>query len=229
MLPAFLHAISDWPVRDIVIVDGGSQDQTPTILRAWGTDATIPAKRYLIAKKGRGSQMNAGAQIATGDLLLFLHSDTMLPPLAEAGPPPVAWFEEISEKLRDPGVVGGAFRLKIDSPSFFLKIVEGMANLRSTRFGLPYGDQGIFVRSDIFRKMGGYRDWPLMEDVAFIQSLKQFGKIVLLKAEMTTSARRWERGTATSARGIVISLRNIILLFLYFIGVSPTRLARWYN
>jgi hypothetical protein len=161
--------------------------------------------------------MNAGAKIATGDLLFFLHADSVLPSS------PIPWFDEMAKALDDPRVVGGAFRLKIDSPSLTLKFISTMANLRSAIWGLPYGDQGIFVRTDIFRKMEGFKDWPLMEDVELIQRLKRLGKIVLLKETIQTSARRWKRG------GAVVSVRNGILLLLYFVGVCPARLARWYN
>lgn len=199
-----------------MIVDGGSQDKTDAILSRWrGNPNEI--RRFLTAKAGRGNQMNAGAKIATGELLLFLHADSILPSS------PIPWFDEMAKALDDPRVVGGAFRLKIDSPSLTLKFISMMANLRSAIWGLPYGDQGIFVRTDIFRKMEGFKDWPLMEDVELIQRLKRLGKIVLLKETIQTSARKWKRG------GVVVSVRNGILLLLYFIGVCPTRLARWYN
>ena len=220
MLPAFLHQSADWPVREIVIVDGDSQDQTQTLLRIW-KDTPVgdaaPVRKCLSANKGRGNQMNAGAKIATGDLLLFLHADSILPESH------ISWFDEIAKALDDPRVVGGAFRLKIDSPSLILKSISMTANLRSALLGLPYGDQGIFVRTDIFRKMEGFKDWPLMEDVELIQRLKRLGKIVLLKETIQTSVRRWKRG------GVVVSFRNVILLLLYFMGVCPRRLARWYN
>lgn len=161
--------------------------------------------------------MNAGAKIAGGDLLLFLHADSMIPrPYAQ-------WIKEILRAMQDPDVVGGAFRLEISSPSFFLKYVSKAANLRSALLGLPYGDQGIFVRSDIFKALGGYPDWPLMEDVHFVRQLKKRGKTVLLKTALATSARRWDRGP------IARSLRNSLLLALYFMGVCPARLARWYD
>jgi rSAM/selenodomain-associated transferase 2 len=201
----------DWRVFEVVIVDGGSSDETPILIY------NAPCVAAITSTKGRCHQMNAGAAAATGDLFLFLHADSTLPL------PSSSWTHEINTALTDPHVVGGAFRLAIHPSSFFLKWISMMANLRSLFLGLPYGDQGIFVRKDIFRQMGGYRDMPLMEDVEFIQRLKHYGKIVLLKNTISTSARRWERG------GAMVSFRNGLLLILYFLGVCPTRLARWYH
>jgi len=210
MLPAFLHQTENWPVREMIIVDGNSDDQTKSII------VLSPKNLLLVAKKGRGNQMNEGAKAATGDILLFLHADSIFPPDG---------FSEIENWVKqNPDIVGGAFRLKINSNSRFLKFIAMMANIRSSLFGLPYGDQGIFVRREIFNKMGGYRDLPLMEDVEFIRRLKRGGKIVLLQQAITTSARRWNR------QGIFFaSIRNIILLMLYLMGVSPKRLAKWYD
>jgi len=155
--------------------------------------------------------MNEGARVATSDILLFLHADSVFPSDG---------FSAISKALEDTNLVGGAFRLKIDTHSLCLKLVVRMANLRSSLFGLPYGDQGFFVRRNIFNKMNGYQDIPLMEDVEFIQRLKRKGKIILLNQTIMTSTRKWS---------LFISLRNIILLTLYFIGVSEEQLAKWYN
>ncbi len=211
VLPCLLRDARDWRVSEVVIVDGGSSDETLSLIR------NAPYVKAITSPKGRCHQMNAGAAAATGDLLLFLHADSILPI------PSSLWINEITTALTDPHVVGGTFRLAIRPSSLFLKWISMIANLRSLFLGLPYGDQGIFVRSNVFKQMGGYRDIPLMEDVEFIQRLKQEGKIVLLKQVIATSARRWERG------GAMVSLRNILLLILYFLGVCPTRLARWYH
>lgn len=201
ILPAFINQTINWPVEEIIFVDGGSKDQTQSI---------IPPHRLFVAKKGRGNQMNAGAKVATGDWLLFLHADSIFPP-------------DGFSAIQNTNLIGGAFRLKIDSDSLFLKFIAMMANMRSALFGLPYGDQGIFVRREIFNKMGGYADIPLMEDVEFIRRLSREGRIALLNHAVTTSARRWNK------QGIIFtSFRNIILLLLYLMGVSPKRLVKWY-
>jgi rSAM/selenodomain-associated transferase 2 len=209
ILPAFLNQTANWPVTEIIMVDGGSTDQTQSIIDAFRRH------RLLIVNKGRGNQMNKGAKVAACDVLLFLHADSIFPPDG---------FSAISKALQNTNFVGGAFRLKINSNSLLLKFITMMANMRSSIFGLPYGDQGIFVRRAVFNNMGGYRDFPLMEDVEFIRRLKREGRIVLLDQAITTSARRWNR------QGIFFtSFRNIILLALYFMGVSPKQLVKWYD
>ncbi len=217
ILPAFLSYANNFPVSEIIIVDGGSQDQTQTILHAWACERETANRvqcHVMTANRFRGNQMNAGAAVATSDLLLFLHADSRIPSNG---------FDEITTAMQNQDVVGGTFRLQIDSPSFFLKWISIMANLRSSLFGLQYGDQGFFVRKELFQKIGGYSNWPLMEDVAFIKRLQQEGRIVLLKSRMITSARRWQK------RKYFTSVRNLILLLLYLIGVSPKTLAAWYN
>jgi len=209
ILADFLNQTMHWPVKEIIVVDGGSTDQTQAIIQA------SPHHRLLISKKGRGNQMNEGAKVSTSDILLFLHADSTFPPDG---------FSEISNALQETGLVGGAFRLKINTNSLYLKLIAMMANIRSFLFGLPYGDQGIFVRRAVFNKMGGYRDFPLMEDVDFILRLKREGSMTLLHQAVTTSARRWNK------QGVVFtSLRNVILLILYFMGVSPKQLVKWYD
>ncbi len=205
ILPTLLHQIKNWPIPEIIIVDGNSNDQTQAIVKR------ASSCRLLVVKKGRGHQMNEGARVATSDILLFLHADSVFPSDG---------FSAISKALEDTNLVGGAFRLKIDAHSLCLKLVVLMANLRSSLFGLPYGDQGFFVRRNIFNTMNGYQDIPLMEDVEFIQRLKRKGKIILLTQTIMTSTRKWS---------LFISLRNIILLTLYCIGVSEEQLAKWYN
>jgi rSAM/selenodomain-associated transferase 2 len=209
ILPAFLHQTAHWMVTEIIFVDGGSTDQTQAIIQR------SSGHRLLISNKGRGNQMNEGARAATGDILLFLHADSLFP---DDG------FSAILKAMQNPDLVGGAFRLTINSHSLFLKLIAMMANMRSFLFGLPYGDQGFFVRRAVFNNMGGYPNLPLMEDVAFIKQLKREGRTTLLDQAITTSARRWIK------QGIVYtSARNIILLLLYFMGVSPKQLAKWYD
>ncbi|MEK7703203.1 MAG: TIGR04283 family arsenosugar biosynthesis glycosyltransferase [Nitrospirota bacterium] len=217
-LPALLSQSQHWPVLEVVFVDGGSADQSLSLIQAW-MDRTLekgaktPSYRLLVSKKGRGCQMNAGARVAAGAILFFLHADSLLPD--DCFPAMVQAFCG--------QCVGGAFRLKIGLDSMGLKWIAMMANLRSALFGLPYGDQGLFVDRGVFQRLGGYLEIPIMEDVDFIRRLRrQAGKIVLLDKVITTSARRWNR------EGIMwASTRNVILLLLYFMGVAPERLLKW--
>lgn len=213
-LPGLLKALETLEAHEVIFVDCGSRDGTDALLNQWA-EAAPGRRKALAAPRGRGSQMNAGAAGATGDILLFLHADTVLP---EDG------LALIRRAMKEKDLVGGAFRLHIDSPHFFLSWVTRLANHRSSCWGLPYGDQAYFVRSAVFKRMGGYRAMPLMEDLEFIRRLKQEGKIVLLEKAVRTSARRWEKQGY-----FYTSFRNIILLGLYLLGVSPHRLAKWYD
>lgn len=192
---------------EVLVVDGGSTDQTRQICEAQGV-------RVVPCQAGRGRQMNAGAALAKGELLLFLHADTRLPPEFL----PMVW-----QNLK-PVHAGGAFQLRIDASDWKLRIVEIMANLRSRWLQLPYGDQAIFVRADTFYYMGGFRNWPLMEDFEFCRRLRKFGRIVQLPASVLTSARRWQR------LGIIrTTLINQLCVLAYSLGVPTDRIARWYQ
>jgi len=193
---------------EFIVADGGSSDGTPELAKRW-------ADKVLTTETGRGRQMNAGAREARGDFLLFLHADVRLPYEA---------FETVFKTLDDPAVAGGAFRLAIDSPRRMLRIVAGTANLRSRLTKIPYGDQGIFVRRSVFERLGGYPEWPVMEDLEFVRRLKTAGAVVILPQPITVSSRRWDK------EGIgYTTLRNQIFVLLYFLGASPRRLARWYR
>ncbi len=211
-----LNALDLFPMDEIIVADCGSCDGSGAFLQAWAKGGSGRYHRMVLsAPRGRGSQMNAGAKRACGELLLFLHADTHLPAGA---------IDLVHEAMRSPDVAGGAFRLHINSKHPFLKWVSFLANLRSTYWALPYGDQAYFVRRSVFESLGGYPVLPLMEDVAFIGKLKKAGRMVLLKKAVSTSARRWQR------RGYFFtSFQNMFLLCLYFLGVSPGRLAKWYD
>ena len=160
--------------------------------------------------------MNAGAKIASNDILLFLHADTLLPNNA---------LKYINETLKEKEIVAGAFDLSFDSQKQTLKTIAKVASWRSRKTSLPYGDQAIFIRKDIFEKINGYEDIFLMEDVNLMQKLKKENyKIKIINHKVITSARKWEN------RGIIYTtLRNWILISLYFMGIHPNKLAKFYK
>jgi rSAM/selenodomain-associated transferase 2 len=164
---------------------------------------------------GRGAQMNAGAARATGTWLLFLHADSRLPG---------RWLDAFEQAVSAPHVVGGWFRFALDASAWQARVLERLVRLRVRMFRLPYGDQGLFVRRDVFSAMGGYREWRLMEDVEFVRRLVHSGPVVELPVALATSSRRWERDGWVRR-----SCRNVVLLSLYFLGVHPDRLAGWYG
>ncbi len=193
---------------EIIIVDGDPQGGTINAI----TDNSIIC---ITSPKGRGQQMNAGAAVAHGEILIFLHADTTLPDNA---------LRKISQALQDQDFVGGAFDLKIDSDRLFLKYISARASLRSRWNRIPYGDQAIFIRKKYFDQIGGYKEIPLMEDVDLMRRIKKDGKqIVILPDNVRTSARRWE-----SEGALYTTVRNRILVRLFYLGISPHRLAKYY-
>lgn len=193
---------------ELFVVDGGSDDGTREICRQLGIEV-------LSSPRGRARQMNCGAAKASGDVLLFLHADTMLPPTA---------FNDIREALKDPRCVAGRFDVRLDGDHWALGLVSRMISLRSRLSKIGTGDQAIFVRRDSFKKIGGFPDIPIMEDIALCRTLKRAGKIACLRSRVVTSARRWE--SCGVWRTI---LRMWTLKSLYLLGVSPHRLKRFYG
>ncbi|GBC62764.1 hypothetical protein DENIS_3741 [Desulfonema ishimotonii] len=200
-----------------------SDDGDYEVLVADGSPActTLKAIRYegvkkIVSAPGRGRQMNAGARCASGDILLFLHADTLLPRNG---------LRQVAGVCRSDAVAGGAFDLSVDSPHRAFRLIEKTASLRSRITRIPYGDQAIFLKREIFFRLGGYREIPLMEDVDLMRRVRASRrKIVLLTDTVRTSARRWEK------EGICCgTLRNWALVTLYLTGVSPERLARFYR
>lgn len=191
---------------EVVLVDGGSDDGTVRI----GAPLVDVA---LVSGRGRAVQMNAGARAARGDLLLFLHADTRLPP---------GVAERLSTAVRA-GAVWGRFDVTIEGRHPFLRIVSSAMNLRSRIGGIATGDQAIFVRRELFEAVGGFPAIPLMEDVALSRSLRRVARPACLRERVITSGRRWER------RGLA---RTILLMWLlrlaYWLGADPARLARLY-
>ena len=194
---------------EVIVVDGGSEDDSREVV------ARVPEARWLASPRGRARQMNAGARASRGDVVLFLHADTVLP--EGAG-------DAIRAALADPGVVGGRFDVRLDSQRPLLAVVAWMMNQRSRLTGMATGDQAIFVRRSVLDALGGYADIPLMEDIELSHRLKRCGRVAALRLRVTTSARKWER------EGVV---RTIVLMWtlrlLYALGVAPARLHRWYH
>ena len=158
-LPRTLEALrAADPGLQVIVVDGGSTDGTGDLAR------TFPDVTVLASRKGRGCQMNAGAAEASGGILWFLHADTRVTPDG---------IREMRDRMRDPSVVWGAFRFAVDSPRTRYRWLERGVGLRAGLLGLPYGDQALFVRREAFRRLGGFPDWPLMEDVAMVRRLRR--------------------------------------------------------
>jgi rSAM/selenodomain-associated transferase 2 len=193
---------------EVIVVDGGSDDDSAQLV------ARVPDVRWTTAPRGRARQMNAGALVARGDVLLFLHADTSLPAGAGAA---------ILAALADPDVVGGRFDVRLDSRRHLLALVAWMMNCRSRLTGISTGDQAIFVRRAAFDALGGYADIPLMEDVELTRRLKRRGHLAALRLRVSTSARKWEREGVVRTIALMWALR-----LAYTLGVSPVRLHRWY-
>jgi rSAM/selenodomain-associated transferase 2 len=193
---------------EIIVVDGGSADRTVELANGY------EGVRVVRAGRGRGLQMNRGALSANGSVFLFLHADTRL----EGG-----WSRDVDAALSDNAVAAGAFTLRIKGDERHFRLIELSVKVRCAVFGLPYGDQGIFVRREVFEKLGGYRDIPLMEDVDLARRMKGTGRIVLLPGKAVTSARKWSR-----EGWLRVSLMNQFLMILFRLGVDPGRLAKLY-
>jgi rSAM/selenodomain-associated transferase 2 len=190
---------------ELIVVDGGSSDGTIRIAEAAGA-------RVVIAPKGRGVQLRAGAEAATGAWLLFLHADTLLAP---------DWHAAAAAHLRAEGAGAACFRFRLDDPAWQARWIERGVSLRSRWLGLPYGDQGLLLPASLYRQVGGYRPLPLMEDVNLVRRL---GQVAVLGADALTSAERWRRdGWARR------SARNLLCLLLYRLGAPAERIARIYR
>jgi len=193
-------------VLEVIVVDGGSGDETCAI-------AASLADVVVESAPGRARQMNAGARVARGAILLFLHADTIVPR---------GFAAAIVEACQH--AVGGRFDVTLAAPGRCFRIIESAINWRSRWSGLSTGDQALFVRAEVFRELGGYPDQPLLEDLALARAMKRRGRVAALRERVHTSARRWQRhGT----------LRTVALMWwiraLYALGVSPRRLARLYR
>ena len=202
-LSKLLNHIGDF---EVIVVDGGSFDNTVDIIRRF------PQVRLTISRKGRGIQMNEGARLASGDVLLFLHADTYLPP---------AGLEMIRAVMADSQVVGGAFLMNFDSHNLLLRAMSRFTKINHILF--TYGDQGLFVRTNTFEDIGGFKSLSIMEDVEIQRRIRSRGTFVKIRHPVTTAARRFLRVGILRQQ-----LVNTILVLLFHLGVSPSVLERYY-
>jgi rSAM/selenodomain-associated transferase 2 len=192
---------------EIIVVDGGSTDGSIAAARE-------RADQILSSRRGRASQMNAGAGAASSPILSFVHADTKVPPSFE---------DDILKALADSAVVGGRFDVMLDDPSFACRLIGDLISIRSRVSRTATGDQAIFARREVFTRLGGFPDLELCEDLDFSRKLKRAGKVACLRSRVTTSARRWRKdGLAKTV------LRMWTIRLLYLLGVSPSRLKRIY-
>jgi rSAM/selenodomain-associated transferase 2 len=193
---------------EIIVVDGGSSDNTLEEVELFQDVLLVQTG------KGRGHQLNAGAAAAQGEVLLFLHADTVL----EEG-----WSMAVASAFERDDVAGGAFTFRIDCPGRRYRLTEYWVKLRCRLFILPYGDQGIFVRRDIFDELKGYREIPVMEDVDIVERMRRLGHIAILEKKAYVHARKWiKEGWIRTA------VRNQVVMLMYRCGVAPYHLARIY-
>jgi rSAM/selenodomain-associated transferase 2 len=191
---------------EVMVVDGGSTDGTPELARARGV-------RVLASERGRGVQLHAGARAAVAQVLWFVHADTLVP--ADAA-------DRIQAALADPTAVGGYFRLRFDGKLRAARFHTALQPLFNA-LGLVYGDAAIFVRRDAYERVGGFRPYPLFEDLDLVRRLRRLGRLVRVPAEVVASSRRFE------GRSYALTLTQWVgLQLLFWLGMSPDRLARLY-
>lgn len=195
---------------EIIVADGSSSDATCEVAQ--------PYARIVVSEARRGRQLNCAAAVAQGDILCFLHADVRVPACGLAA---------VVAALQDPSVIGGTFSLSFGGTGRAARLLTRLVRfLRS--MGVVFGDQGIFVRRSVFHRLGGFRDWPLLEDFEFYRRMVRAGITICLPEQLEVSSRRWERGSdGRSHLGRTVTSWLFILTF-YLLGVSPDRLARWY-
>jgi rSAM/selenodomain-associated transferase 2 len=209
-IAATLAALAPLRARghEVIVVDGGSSDGTAALARG-------AADKVASAPRGRASQMNAGAALARGEVLLFLHADTRLPENAEA---------HILQGLAASGRAWGRFDVRIEGASALLPVIAFLMSLRSRATGIATGDQAIFVRREAFERSGRFPPLELMEDIALSRSLKRVSRPLCLAGKAVTSGRRWERHGVLRTVFIMAWLR-----LRFFFGAAPASLARFYD
>ena len=205
-LPRLLRQLRDARVDQVIVVDGASSDGTTAIALSFG--ATL-----VRSPPGRGTQLNAGAAAATGEVLLFVHADTRLPD---------DFVRHVRETLAQRGVVAGAFQLKIDATGGSFQLVEKCVGWRCRYRRMPYGDQAIFTTAETFSRVGGFSEFPVMEDYELVRRLRRVGWVAIAPAAVVTSARRWR------SRGVWrTTIHNQWCIAAYRLGVAPARIAQW--
>lgn len=197
-----LQQIGVW---QIIVADGGSADRTPQAAEELGAEV-VPGPA------NRGLQQNLGARRATGSLLVFLHADTVLPEDFQE----LAWATVVR-----PGVVAGAFRLRLDAGGWQFRLIEKVVAVRSGLVHLPYGDQAIFLRPEVFWKVGGFRELPVMEDFDLVRRLQKLGRIEIAAGTAVTSARRWLQDGVWR-----VTWAHQLCLLGYYLRIDPHKLAR---
>jgi rSAM/selenodomain-associated transferase 2 len=203
-----LVCIKSGKTYEVIVVDGDPSCSTINVI----TNSHIIK---IASPAGRGRQMNAGADAAQGEILIFLHADTQLPPNA---------LNYIEKTLQQKEYVAGAFDLDIASDHWYVKVVAAIARLRSRFTQVPYGDQAIFMKRDYFHQIGCFKEIPLMEDVELMQRIKKRGdRICILSRRIKTSDRRWQKNGMIHTTWL-----DILLPVLYKFGVSPKKLAKYY-
>lgn len=211
-LSALVPGAIDGLVREVIIVDGGSNDRTLAI-------ADDAGALLISGESGRGNQLRAGAAKARSEWLLFLHADTVL----EAGweREIAALMERVAKGARPP--TAAAFRFALDDVGFKPRVLESLVALRCLLLRLPYGDQGLLIPRRLYEQVGGYQALPLMEDVDLVRRLRR-GRVVLLRSRAVTSAVRYRRDGYTHR-----ALRNFACLMLFYLRVPASRIARFYG
>lgn len=207
---------------EVILVDGGSTDSSVAIAKKLIKDLIDSSQssinwqvvdwQIIESAAGRAMQMNAGAELATGDVLLFLHADTRLPNHA---------ITDITLAVRR--AEWGRFDVRLDSPAWMLKVVSQMMNWRSRLSGIATGDQAIFIKKILFEQLGGYPQQALMEDIELCKRLKAIGKPACLRSKVITSARRWQQYGTWRTIGLMWRLR-----FDYWRGVSADNIKQRY-
>lgn len=217
---------------EIIVADGGSSDRTREVAEDAGAFVVQ-------SPKGRGIQMNRGAAVAKGEMLFFLHADAIISNrvtslcCSELD----LLLEETLKHLPDADqynrtrimdrCIGGFFRLKFDDDSLSIKLVEMFANVRARLLSMPYGDQAIFIKKYVFEKMGGYREYPFLEDIDMVIRIRKFGKLRYVPLKVVVSSRRLKKCYPLSP--IFVSLRNVLIALLFLFGLRPSMLFKLYK